>query len=90
MSIAIWLLNAEVFPTAIRGKAGSLGTITHWGLDFVISLTVLTIIGLATETGLFWLYAAFGIAGLVFLHRRLPETKGRSLEEIDRSLRSQA
>jgi sugar porter (SP) family MFS transporter len=90
LGIAIWLLNAEVFPTAIRGKAGSLGTISHWGLDFVISLTVLTIIGLATETGLFWLYAAFGIAGLVFLHRRLPETKGRSLEEIDRSLRGQA
>jgi MFS family permease len=70
LGIAIWLPNAEVFPTAIRGKAGSLGTITHWGLDFVISLTVLTIIGLATETGLFWLYAAFGIARLIFLQRR--------------------
>jgi Sugar (and other) transporter len=55
----------------------------------VISLTVLTIIGLVTETGLFWLYAAFGIAGLIFLHRRLPETKGCTLEEIDRSLRHQ-
>jgi MFS family permease len=30
LGIAIWLLNAEVFPTAVRGKAGSLGTITHW------------------------------------------------------------
>ena len=87
LGIAIWLLNAEVYPTAVRGKAGSLGTTTHWGLDFVVALTVLSIIGIATETGLFWLYAAFGIAGFVFLYRKLPETKGRTLEEIDRSLR---
>ncbi len=85
--MAIWLLNAEVYPTAIRGKAGSLGTMTHWGLDFVVALTVLTIIGLITETGLFWLYATFSIAGFLFLQRKLPETKNRSLEEIERSLR---
>ena len=42
---------------------------------------------IATETGLFWLYAAFGIAVFLFLHRKLPETKGRTLEEIDKSLR---
>jgi sugar porter (SP) family MFS transporter len=87
LGIAIWLLNAEVYPTAVRGKAGSLGTTAHWSLDFVVALTVLSIIGIATETGLFWLYAAFGIAGFLFLYRKLPETKGRTLEEIDRSLR---
>ena len=87
LGIAIWLLNAEVYPTAVRGKAGSLGTMTHWSLDFVVALTVLSIIGIATETGLFWLYAAFGIAGFLFLYRKLPETKGRTLEEIDKSLR---
>lgn len=90
LGIAIWLLNAEVYPTAVRGKAGSLGTITHWGLNFVVSLTVLTIISLVTETGLFWLYALLGLAGLLFLNRRLPETKGRTLEEIDQSLRGRA
>jgi hypothetical protein len=40
--------------------------------------------------GLFWLYAAFGAAGLLSLRGRLPETKDRTLEEIDRSLRGEA
>ena len=87
LGIAIWLVNSEIFPTAVRGEAASAGTVTHWGLDFLVSISVLTIIELVTETGLFWLYGALGIAGLVYLARRLPETKGRSLEDIERSLR---
>ena len=90
LGIAIWLINSEVFPTAVRGKAAAFGTVTHWVLDFVISLTVLTTIDLFTPTGLFWIYAAFGIAGFAYLYRRLPETKGRSLEDISRSLQQQA
>ncbi|MGW7488133.1 sugar porter family MFS transporter [Streptomyces sp. NPDC054786] len=87
LGLAIWLINSEIFPTAIRGKAASFGNMTHWGLDFVISLTVLTTINALTPTGLFWLYAAFGLLGVLYLHRRLPETKGRSLEDITASLR---
>jgi sugar porter (SP) family MFS transporter len=87
LGVGIWLLNAEVFPTAIRGKGSSLGVFTHWGLDFVVSLTVLTLVGLVTETGLFWIYGAFGVAGLVYLIRYLPETKGRTLEQVEDELR---
>ncbi len=87
LGLAIWLINSEVFPTAVRGKAAGLGTVTHWGLDFVISVSVLTLINTVTTTGLFWIYGVFGLLGLVFLYRRLPETKGRSLEDIEVSLR---
>jgi hypothetical protein len=87
LGIGIWLLNSEVYPTAVRGKGSSLGVFTHWGLDFVISLTVLTLVDAITPTGLFWLYGALGIAGLLFLLRFLPETKGRTLEEINADLR---
>lgn len=90
LGIGIWLLNAEVFPTAVRGKGSSLGVFTHWGLDFVISLTVLTLVRLVTETGLFWIYCAFGIAGLVFLIKYLPETKGRTLEQVEDDLRARS
>jgi Sugar (and other) transporter len=60
LGMGIWLINSEIFPTAVRGKAAGVGTVTHWSLDFVISLTVLTMIGLLSATGLFWLYAVFG------------------------------
>jgi Sugar (and other) transporter len=86
-SYGVGLLNAEVFPTAIRRKGSSLGVFTHWGLDFVVSLTVLTLVGLVAETGLFWIYGAFGVAGLVYLIRYLPETKGRTLEQVEDELR---
>ena len=87
LGIAIWLVNSEIFPTSVRGKASSFGTVTHWALDFLISLTVLSMISLLSPTGLFWTYAVLGLAGLVYLYRKLPETKGRSLEDVARSLR---
>ncbi|MEH1017789.1 sugar porter family MFS transporter [Micromonospora sp. CPCC 206060] len=86
LGISIWLINSEVFPTAVRGKAASVGSFTHWALDFLVALTTLTLIELFTPTGLFWIFGAFGIVGYVFLYRRLPETKNRSLEEIEKDL----
>jgi sugar porter (SP) family MFS transporter len=90
LGIAIWLFSSEVYPTEVRGKGASLGVFTHWGLDFVVSLTVLTLISTITETGMFWLYGAFALAGLLYLRRWLPETKGRSLEDVDRELQEHA
>lgn len=74
-------------PPRTTSGAASFGNVTHWGLDFAISLTVLTTINALTPTGLFWLYAVFGLLGVVYLHRKLPEAKGRSLEGISASLR---
>jgi sugar porter (SP) family MFS transporter len=90
LGIAIWLFTSEVYPTNLRGKGASLGVFTHWGLDFVISLTVLTLISTITTTGMFWLYGAFALAGFFYLRKYLPETRGRSLEEVDTELQRQA
>lgn len=87
LGLGIWLINSEVFPTAVRGKAAGAGTVTHWVLDFFISISVLTLINAFTATGLFWIYGVLGTFGLVYLYRHLPETKGRSLEDIEMSLR---
>ena len=56
----------------------------------VIAFTVLTLINTITETGTFWLYAAFGLFGLFFFYRVVPETKGRSLEEIEADMKGRA
>lgn len=90
LGIGIWLLNSEVFPLKVRGKGAALGSFTHWGLDFIIASTVLTLINTITETGMFWLYGAFGVAGLFFVYFLVPETKGRTLEEIDADLMRRA
>lgn len=88
LGIAIWLVNSEVFPTAVRGKASGLGATTRWGLDLVIASTTLTLITSLGESGLFAIFAVIGAAGFVFLYRLMPETKGRSLEEIDAELQA--
>jgi sugar porter (SP) family MFS transporter len=90
LGIAIWLFTSEVYPTNLRGKGAGLGVFTHWGLDFVISLTVLTLISTITTTGMFWLYGALAFVGFFYLRKYLPETRGRSLEEIDAQLQRQA
>ncbi|HEX5700582.1 MAG TPA: sugar porter family MFS transporter, partial [Rubrobacter sp.] len=86
LGICIWLLNSEVYPLEVRGKGAATGSITHWALDLIIASTVLTLINTITETGTFWLYAVFGIIGILFFLRVVPETKGRSLEEIEEEL----
>jgi sugar porter (SP) family MFS transporter len=86
LGICIWLLNSEVYPLEVRGKGSATGSITHWVLDLIIASTVLTLINTITETGTFWLYAAFGIIGILFFFRVVPETKGRTLEEIEEDL----
>lgn len=87
LGISIWLINSEIFPTAVRAKAAGFGTVTHWGLDFVISITVLTLIQTITASGLFWVFAVFGVLGFTYLYRNLPETRGRTLEDIEQELR---
>jgi MFS family permease len=90
LGIAIWLVNSEVFPTGVRGKAGGLGAATHWSLDLVIASTVLTLIGALGESGLFAIFAVIGVAGFAFLYRLMPETRGKSLEQVDAELRDRA
>jgi hypothetical protein len=59
-------------------------------LDFVIASTVLTLIATITPTGMFWFYGLFAILGIVFVLRRVPETKGKTLEEVSDELASRA
>ncbi len=57
-------------------------TVANRSANFVISFTFLSLVGLISRAGAFWLYAALGVVAMVVFHRTVPETKGRSLEEM--------
>ena len=81
-----WLLIAEIFPLAVRGRAMSLATISNWGFNLLVTVTFLGLIDLFGRPGTFLLYAVLTVAALVFTAVLVPETKGRSLEEIEDAL----
>lgn len=80
------LLLSEIYPLKIRGKAMTLGTMSNWLFNYLISLTFLDLMQHLGSAGTFCLYAAIGIVALWFFWRYIPETKGKSLEEIEASL----
>jgi sugar porter (SP) family MFS transporter len=79
----MWLLISEIYPTKIRGKAMSLATLSVWGSNWVVAVTFLTLLNRAGPAKTFWLYGAISIAAFVFCYIFVPETKGRTLEQIE-------
>jgi sugar porter (SP) family MFS transporter len=78
-----WLLNAEIYPLAVRSKAAGIGTMANWTFNFIVSLTFLLLIEALGRTVAFWFYGAIGILTLIFCWKLVPETKGKHLEEIE-------
>ncbi|MBZ5565112.1 MAG: sugar porter family MFS transporter [Acidobacteriia bacterium] len=83
----VWLLISEIYPTKIRGKAMSLATLTVWGANWVVAGTFLSLIHAAGPAGTFWIFAVTCVLAFVFCFAFVPETKGRSLEDIERNWR---
>lgn len=83
-----WLLIAEIYPLKIRGGAEGVAAGTNWAANFVVSLTFLTLVETVGASWSFWLYAAMGVAAWIFSFALVPETKGRTLEEIEAAWRS--
>ena len=82
-----WLLNAEIYPQSVRGRASGVGTMANWTANFAVSLTFLPLIAALGNTPTFWLYAVIGMVTLWFVKAFVPETKGRTLEEIEGEFR---
>jgi sugar porter (SP) family MFS transporter len=85
-----WLIVAEVFPLAIRGRAASFATSTNWAANFVLALLFPLFVGTPGDpvrVGIaFCIYAAISAGFIVFTARLVPETKDRTLEEIEADL----
>ncbi|HEU4976196.1 MAG TPA: sugar porter family MFS transporter [Baekduia sp.] len=82
-----WLMISEIFPLRMRGPAMAASTVANWGANFVISSFFLSLVAAVSRAGTFWIYAALGVVAMVVFHRIVPETKGRSLEDIEAELR---
>jgi MFS family permease len=85
-----WLMISEIFPLQMRGPAMAVCTMVNWGFNFLIAYTFLTLTDVLSKQGAFWLYAFFGICALIFFVTLVPETKGRTLEEIQADLGTDA
>ena len=88
MSLApvTWVVISEIFPNRIRGTALSVAVSTLWIACFVLTFTFPFLEKGAGTGSTFWIYAAICAAGFVFVYLRLPETKNKSLEQIEREL----
>ncbi len=78
-----WLLISEIYPLKVRGLAMSAATVTNWAANLIVAVTFLTLVQALGRPGAFWLYAVVGIVAWFFSFFLVPETKGRTLEEIE-------
>ncbi|REE02214.1 sugar porter family MFS transporter [Marinoscillum furvescens] len=90
MSLApvTWVVLSEIFPNRVRGLAMSIGTLSLWIASFVLTFSFPLLNSALNAFGTFWVYSIICIAGFLFIRARLPETKGKSLEEIENEFAS--
>ena len=85
-----WLLNAELYPLEVRGRGTGLVVMVQWLANLAVSLTFLLLIQAIGKPATFWLYAGLCLAAFVFTAAFVPETRGKTLEEIEAHWRLRA
>jgi sugar porter (SP) family MFS transporter len=81
-----WLMISEIYPIGIRSKSMSVATVFNWAANFVVAGTFLTLISLISRQGTFFVFGGFGILAFLFFLWKVPETKDKSLEQIQDEL----
>lgn len=84
---ATWVVIAEIYPNRIRSSAISIAVTALWTACFLLTYTFPLMNAALGAAGTFWTYAGICLTGLIFLYIRLPETQGKTLEEIEMDLR---
>jgi sugar porter (SP) family MFS transporter len=85
-----WLIIAEIYPLTIRGAAMSVATIANWAANFVVTISFLTLLNSIGGTGVFFLFGALTLVALAYFAKKVPETKGRSLQQLEQDLTGRA
>lgn len=88
VTVVIFVIPSELYPLRIRGGAMSVTMFANWAMNFFVSLTFLSLLEQFGGVGTFAMYAVICALLVAFTARFIPETKGRSLEEIEQSLAS--
>jgi SP family sugar porter-like MFS transporter len=81
-----WVVISEIFPNRIRGAAMSIAVFALWAACFLLTFTFPTLNAWLGTAGVFWMYGLICAVAFVFFWRRMPETKGQSLEQIEQQL----
>ena len=77
-----WLIISEIFPTKVRGRAASIATSTLWSGTLLVTFTFLSLVKVLNLSGTFAIYGGLSFVCFLYVWKMVPETKGRSLEEI--------
>ncbi|KAL3853170.1 hypothetical protein ACJMK2_016735 [Sinanodonta woodiana] len=78
-----WTINSEIYPLWARSTCVSIATMTNWLFNLIVSLTFLTLTEKITKHGTFWLFCGISLLGFIWLFFMLPETKNKTLEEVE-------
>lgn len=81
-----WLLISEIYPERIRGKSMSVATIANWCANFVVAVTFLTLLNAISNAGTFLLMGVLTLAAVAYFWRKVPETEGLTLQQIEREM----
>ena len=79
-----WLIVGEVFPLRVRSQAIAMATLTNFASNFVVSLVLPSLLEEFGPSAMYLVFASIGVVALVTINSIVPETKGRSLEEIEK------
>jgi SP family xylose:H+ symportor-like MFS transporter len=88
MSLApiVWVLISEIFPNRIRGTAISIAVSSMWIANFILTFTFPILNKTLGTAKTFWMYSAVCLIGFIFVKAKVPETKGKTLEQIEHEL----
>ncbi|XP_061793790.1 solute carrier family 2, facilitated glucose transporter member 10 isoform X1 [Nerophis lumbriciformis] len=82
-----WLLLSEIFPAAVRGRAFALSSCFNWSAHLLVTFTFLDVFNAVGLGGTFLMYGVISVVAAIFFYFLLPETKGKTLDQINKELR---
>ncbi len=90
ISPVTWLMLSEIFPMRLRGLGMGAAVFVLWMVNFAVSLSFPILMAAISISTTFFVFVVLGVAAILFARRYVPETRGRSLEELEHEFKSAA